>query len=106
MAVRDDGSARSTVPIRGSASATSRPTPNVLPHSIQLRNLGEPDGVTRRRALLWTTAAVATALAGCGSPGDGGDDPGFENEGEDEGTPPAGEGGDGGDGEAGGQNGS
>lgn len=51
----------------------------------------EPADATRRRVLVGTTAAVATALAGCGSPGDG-DDGGFENEGADGGEPPAEEG--------------
>lgn len=51
----------------------------------------EPADATRRRVLVGTTAAVATALAGCGSPGDGGDG-GFENEGADGGSPPAEEG--------------
>lgn len=52
--------------------------------------MGEPDDATRRGVLFGTTAAVATALAGCGSPGDGGEDPGFENRGADGGSPPAG----------------
>lgn len=59
---------------------------SLFPSEIQLIDVKSSDGVTRRKVLATTGGALATALAGCGSPGsDGGD--GEQEDGE----PPGGE---------------